>query len=159
MVSSAAHKMGHIDFNDLNWEDRKYNTQRAYGDSKLANLYFAYELALRLGDRSPMVTAAHPGWTQTELQRHSGLAMFLNNFFSQRVEMGALPTLRAAIDENAKSGDYFGPKGFMEMQGYPVKVPSNKRSHDKNAARKLWELSEEMTGVKYEELLKPTTPA
>lgn len=150
-TSSAAHNMGNIDFSDLNWENRKYNTQRAYGDSKIANLYFTYELMRKFNgdENAPIITAAHPGWTRTELQRHSGLASFLNNFFSQNVKMGTLPTLRAAIDVDAQSGDYYGPKGFMEMKGYPVKVKSNKRSHDIEAARKLWELSEEMTGVKY----------
>jgi len=150
-TSSAAHRAGNIDFNDLNWENRKYNKSRAYGDSKLANLYFAYELAERSQKDPdfPKVTAAHPGWTRTELQRHAGMTSFLNNFFSQGVDMGTLPSLRAAIDPEAQSGDYFGPKGFMEMQGYPVKVKSNRRSHDKAAARKLWELSEEMTGISY----------
>jgi hypothetical protein len=96
-----------------------------------------------------MITAAHPGWTRTELQRHAGGLKFLNYFFSQGPEMGALPTLRAAIDPEAKSGDYFGPAGFMEMQGYPVKVNSNGRSHDKESAQQLWELSEKMTEVSY----------
>ncbi len=151
VLSSVGHRMGNIDFSDINWEKRKYNTQNAYADSKLANLYFAYELADKLEneEKAPMVTAAHPGWTRTELQRHAGMARFLNNFFSQGVERGALPTLRAAVDENAKSGDYFGPSGFMEMQGSPVKVKSNKRSHDVNAARELWKLSEKLTGTKY----------
>ncbi len=150
-TSSAAHNMGNIDFSDINWEKRKYNTQRAYGDSKIANLYFMYELVKKIEneENAPKVTAAHPGWTRTELQRHSGLASFLNNFFSQNVKMGTLPTLRAAIDLEAKSGDYYGPRGFMEMKGYPVKVKSNKLSHDEEAARKLWEVSEKLTGVKY----------
>jgi NAD(P)-dependent dehydrogenase (short-subunit alcohol dehydrogenase family) len=143
--------MGNIDFSDLNWENRKYNTNRAYGDSKLANLYFTYALAEKLkdGEEAPKVTAAHPGWTRTELQRHSGFLSFLNHLFSQGTEMGTLPTLRAAVDPDAISGDYFGPAGFMEMQGYPVRVKSNRRSHDKEAACKLWELSEKMTGVSF----------
>lgn len=150
-TSSVGHRMGNIDFSDINWEKRKYNTQKAYGDSKLANLYFMYELVRKLENEesAPKVTAAHPGWTRTELQRHSGLASFLNNFFSQNVKMGTLPTLRAAIDHEANSGYYYGPKGFMEMKGYPVKVKSNKRSHDAEAATKLWELSEKLTGVKF----------
>jgi NAD(P)-dependent dehydrogenase (short-subunit alcohol dehydrogenase family) len=150
-TSSVGHRSGNIDFTDLNWEKRKHNKYRAYGDSKLANLYFTYELAERSKQEAdmPKVTASHPGWTRTELQRHSGAFKFLNNFFSQGPEMGTLSTLKAAIDPEAQSGDYYGPKGFMEMQGYPVKVKSNKRSHDKAAARKLWELSEEMTGISY----------
>lgn len=156
VLSSLAHKMGNLDFSDLNWEKRKYNTQKAYGDSKLANLYFAYELARKLESEgnNPTVTAAHPGWTATELQRHSGLAGFLNNFFAQGVDMGALPTLRAAIDPDAHPGDYFGPRKHFEMHGYPVKVKSNARSHDRDAARELWKQSEELTGRMCSAVLK-----
>lgn len=151
VTSSIAHKQGNIDFSDLNWEKRKYNTGRAYGDSKIANLYFTYKLAEMLRDDpdAPTVTAAHPGWTKTELQRHSGLFSFLNNFFAQKVEVGVTPTLRAATDPEARSGDYFGPSGFAEMRGYAVKVKSNALSHDPEAASKLWDLSEELTGVSY----------
>lgn len=150
-TSSAAHYQGNINFDDLNWANRKYRTTQAYSDSKIANLYFTYELARKLeGDAdAPLVTAAHPGWTSTELQRHSGIFKALNPIFSQNVEMGTLPTLRAAIDENAQQGDYYGPKGFMEMKGYPKVVKSNKRSHDTAKAKKLWEMSVQMTGVQY----------
>jgi len=150
-TSSIAHKSGNINFSDLNWENRKYKSLQAYGDSKLANLYFTYELARKFkGDAdAPNVTAAHPGWTRTDLQRHSGIVRFLNTFFSQGTDMGVLPTLRAAIDPDAESGDYFGPSKFFEMHGHPVKANSNKRSHDEQAARQLWELSEKLTGVEY----------
>jgi NAD(P)-dependent dehydrogenase (short-subunit alcohol dehydrogenase family) len=129
-----------------NWENRKYKSLQAYADSKIANLYFAYELARKFkGDAdAPKVTAAHPGWTRTDLQRHSGIMRFQNTLFSQGPDMGALPTLRAAIDPDAESGDYFGPSKFFEMHGHPVKVKSNKRSHDEQAARRLWELSEKL---------------
>jgi NAD(P)-dependent dehydrogenase (short-subunit alcohol dehydrogenase family) len=151
VTSSIAHKQGSIDFSDLNWEKRKYKTSKAYGDSKLANLYFTYELTRKLqGDiHGPAVIAAHPGWTRTDLQRHSGLFQFLNNFFSQKVEMGVLPTLRASVDPQANSGDYFGPSRFSEMRGNPVKVKSNNLSHDVEYAKTLWKLSEKLTGVRY----------
>jgi NAD(P)-dependent dehydrogenase (short-subunit alcohol dehydrogenase family) len=151
VVASMAHKFGKIDLDDLNWETRKYDTNRAYGDSKLANLYFAYELARKLESNAnnPRVAAAHPGWTATDLQRHSGFFEFMNKFFAQGPHMGALPTLRAGFDHGVKSGDYFGPCGFMEMRGAPVKVKSNPRSHDGEAARLLWKKSEEMTGIGY----------
>lgn len=150
-VSSGAHRYGNIDFDDLNWEKRKYKAWRAYGDSKIVNLYFTYELNRRLSQNgnNPLVTAAHPGWTATELQRHSGVFNFLNNFFAMSIEQGTLPTLRAAFDDNAESGDYFGPGGFMEMRGKPVKVNSNKLSKDEAIAKKLWDVSEELTGVKF----------
>ncbi len=150
-VSSVAHKFGNIAFDDLNWEKRKYNPQRSYGDSKLANLYFTYGLQERLAKNgfSRKVTAAHPGWTATELQRHSGLMQFLNKFFAMTIEQGALPTLRAATDDKAEGGDYFGPNGFMEWKGYPIRVESNKLSHDKNIANKLWNISEKLTDVRF----------
>jgi NAD(P)-dependent dehydrogenase (short-subunit alcohol dehydrogenase family) len=96
-------------------EKRKYKSLQTYADSKIANLYFTYELARKFkGDTdAPKVIAAHPGWTQTDLQRHSGFMRFLNTFFSQGTDMGALQTLRAAIDPDAESGDYFGPSKYF----------------------------------------------
>ena len=151
-LSSGAHAMGNIDLTDLNWEKRNYNTQRAYGDSKLANLYFAYELARRLQSNgsNPRVTAAHPGWTATDLQRHSGLMRFMNLFFAQSVEMGALPTLRAAFDEEAGQGDFYGPEGMFHMRGYPVAQDSSELSRDLEIAKRLWDVSEELTNVKFD---------
>ena len=150
-VSSLAHRMGDIELDDLNWESRKYNTNKAYGDSKLANLYFTYELARKLkdGGSNPIVTAAHPGWTGTDLQRHSSMFGFLNTFLAQGVDMGAQPTLRAGFDDNATPGDYFGPCKHMEMHGSPVRVKSNDRSHDARVARDLWKKSEELTGIEF----------
>lgn len=151
-VSSGAHKAGNIDFDDLNWEKRKYSAWRAYCDSKIANLYFTFELVrgLEAAGSSVVVTAAHPGYTATELQRTMPLATLINALFAQDMSMGALPTLRAAYDADAKSGDYYGPKGFMEMGGFPVIVQPNKLSQDTDIAKKLWDVSEELTGVKFE---------
>lgn len=104
-VSSAMHKYGNINFEDINWEKRKYKAARAYGDSKLANLYFTYELARRAGEKIT-VAASHPGWTATDLQRHSGWMRFFNKIFAQRPAMGALPTLYAATADDVKSGDF-----------------------------------------------------
>lgn len=150
-VSSGAHKAGNIDFDDLTWEKRRYSAWKAYGDSKIANLYFTFELNRKLKENGfyAMATAAHPGWTATELQRHTGVIEFLNGFFAQDISMGALPTLRAAFDENASGDDYFGPKGFMEMRGYPVKVEPNNLAKDEKIAGKLWTVSEQLTGVKF----------
>lgn len=150
-TSSIAHRQGDINFEDINWEDRKYVTGKAYGDSKLANLYFAYELARKLkgNPNAPTVTAAHPGWTSTDLQRHSLMFRVLNPVFSQKVDQGVLPTLRAAIDDEAQSGDFFGPAGFMEMKGSPVVVKSNDMSQNEANAKQLWDMSEKLTGVRY----------
>ncbi len=150
-VSSMAHNRGNLKFDDLNWENRKYKPWSAYGDSKIANIYFTRELKKRFeaNNIDVMVTAAHPGWTATELQRNTGLANFLNNFFAQDISMGALPTLYAAVAEDVNSGDYFGPSGFMEMNGYPKKVDSNKLSKDDKIAVMLWEVSEDLTKVSY----------
>ena len=150
-VSSFVEKRGNINFGDLSWEKRKYKTQQAYCDSKIANIYFTYELQRKLKEKNhrTLVTASHPGWTATELQRHTGIINFLNPFFAQDITMGALPTLYAALGPDVKSGDYFGPSGFMEVKGYPKKVKSNKLSHNKEIAKKLWKVSEELTGIAY----------
>jgi NAD(P)-dependent dehydrogenase (short-subunit alcohol dehydrogenase family) len=150
-VASSAHKYGKLDFNDLNWQKRRYKKMRAYGDSKIANLYFTYELQKRLeknGEKT-IVIASHPGWTATELQRYSRLISFLNNYFAQNIKMGALPTLYAAVGEDVKGSDYYGPSRLREMRGYSKKVESNKLSHNEEIAKELWEISEELTGVKY----------
>jgi len=150
-VSSTAHKIGNIDLDDLNWEKRKYKKAKAYGDSKIANLYFTYELQRRMDDAQTgvLVTAAHPGWTATDLQRHVSLIEKMNGLFAQTIDMGALPTLMAAVKDDVNGGDFFGPSGFMEMKGYPKKVKSNPRSHDPEMARKFWDVSEELTGVSF----------
>lgn len=149
-VSSGAHKAGNIDFDDIHWESRKYSPWRAYGDSKIANLYFTFELFRRIerSDSKVKVVAAHPGYTATGLQKSRFLKM-LNALVAQSGPMGALPTLKAAIDPDVSSGDYFGPSGLGEMRGYPQKVTSNKLSHDEDIARKLWTRSEELTGVTF----------
>jgi NAD(P)-dependent dehydrogenase (short-subunit alcohol dehydrogenase family) len=135
----VGHKSGDINFDDINWESRKYKTFKAYGDSKLANLYFIYELARKYegNKNAPMFTVAHPGGTNTELGRHMGMAQLLGGVMGQKVEMGTLPTLRAATDLKVKTGDYFGPKNFFEWRGYPVIVKSNAISHDQAKAKKL----------------------
>ncbi|MFC2165999.1 SDR family NAD(P)-dependent oxidoreductase [Acidobacteriota bacterium] len=150
-VSSGAHNYGNLDLDDLTWEKRPYKKMRAYGDTKIANLYFTYELQKKLEEAgaTTLITAAHPGWTSTELQRHAGLISFLNHFFAQGISMGALPTLYAAVGEDVKGGDYYGPSGWREMKGYPKKVESNELSHNREIAKKLWEISEEWTGVKF----------
>jgi hypothetical protein len=95
------------------------------------------------------ITSAHPGWTATDLQRHSGIIEFLNRFFAMPQEQGALPTLRAATDNNAESGDYFGPDGWLQWRGYPVKVDTNSLAKDKSIAKQLWDVSEKLTGIKF----------
>ena len=149
-VSSLAHRFGNIHFDDLAWEGRAYNTRRAYGDSKIANLYFTSELVKRAKAKGgPMAVSAHPGWTATELQRHSGLFSFLNRFFAQGIEMGALPTLRAGFDDHVSAGEFYGPARLGHWQGYPVAHDSNDLSHDGEVAARLWEESERLTGVSF----------
>ena len=150
-VSSMAHKTGKLNFDDLQWEKRPYKAMQAYGDSKISNLYFTFELQRRLNQNgeSTKITAAHPGWTATDLQRHSGFIRFLNTFFAQKPEAGAWPTLLAAVDETAQGTEFYGPNGFMEMKGYPKKVKPNTMSQDQDIAARLWDVSEQLTGVKF----------
>lgn len=150
VVASYAHKGGNIDFDDLAWVKRKYKPMSAYGDSKLANLYFMSELVRRLKDiqGAPIVAAAHPGWTKTDLQRTSWFKFF-NGIFAMPSWKGALPTLRAACDSNTINDDYYGPAGITEMNGFPVKVARSQRANDTDIARKLWDVSEQLTDVKF----------
>jgi NAD(P)-dependent dehydrogenase (short-subunit alcohol dehydrogenase family) len=150
-VSSVAHYMGRIDFSDLNWE-KGYKPQAAYGQSKLANLLFTYELQRRLSaaGKDTLAVAAHPGWTETNLQVHSKPVKLMNRFFAQQPVMGALPTLYAAAESDVNGAEYYGPNGFLEMNGPPKRVKSNRRSHDKNVAERLWNVSEDLTGVRFQ---------
>jgi NAD(P)-dependent dehydrogenase (short-subunit alcohol dehydrogenase family) len=149
-VSSGAHRMGRINFDDLQWE-KSYGRWPAYGQSKLANLLFTYELQRRFeaAGTDAIAVAAHPGYANTHLQRHSGFFGVTNRFFAQSQEMGALPTLYAATMLDVKGGEYFGPGGLFYMRGYPERTDSNKRSHDQAVAARLWSVSEELTGVHY----------
>ncbi len=150
-VSSIAHKMGKLNLNDLAWKNRKYAAWKAYGDSKLANLYFTYELARKVqaAGHGVIITAAHPGFTASNLAK-GPIIRFFNEIIAQSGSMGALPTLMAATEPSAKSGDYFGPSGISEWRGYPRQVFSNKLSHDTAIAAKLWDLSEDLTSMKFQ---------
>ncbi len=147
-ISSGAHKAGNLNFDDLHWENRRYTAWRAYGDSKIANLYFTFELKRRIekSGSSIKVAAAHPGYAATGLQK-SAFLKFMNILVAQSAQMGALPTLMAATDPNIKSGDYVGASRFMEMRGYPKKVYASKLAHDEKTALQLWEVSEALTGT------------
>ncbi|WP_028938165.1 SDR family NAD(P)-dependent oxidoreductase [Pseudonocardia spinosispora] len=153
-VSSIGHRIrAKIHFDDLNL-DRNYGRVAAYGQSKLANLLFTYELQRRLAGRTTSALAAHPGGSATELMRNMpapfpALSNVLGAAFFQPAAMGALPTLRAATDPSAIGGQYYGPDGFGETRGYPKVVSSTAQSHDVEIARRLWTVSEELTGVTF----------
>jgi len=146
-VSSPGHRLGKIDFENLNAE-KGYHRFRAYGFTKLACLMFTYELQRRLKKNNSTVlsVAAHPGTTVSELGRHSVL-LALASKFMQRVSIGALPILRAATDKNVKGGEYYGPKDLFGLIGPPVLCVSSKRSYDENVAAELWRISEKMTDL------------
>jgi NAD(P)-dependent dehydrogenase (short-subunit alcohol dehydrogenase family) len=156
-VSSVGHRIrAKIHFDDINL-DRNYNRVVAYGQSKLANLLFTYELAARLTAKGAptIATAAHPGAADTELLRNMPVGIrqvsqfFWSNFIAQDADMGAEPTLRAATDPGVQNAQYFGPGGFGEQKGHPKVVASSAQSHDQAIQRRLWTLSEELTGVTY----------
>lgn len=149
VVSSTAARRARLDFDDLDFQKRGYDAWRAYGTSKLANQLFVRELQRRLDEAGSklLVTAAHPGWTATDLQRHSVLMQMLNALFAMHPAQGALPTLRAAVDPEADGAAYYGPDGFLQMRGHPVRIPMLPAALDDDDARRLWTVSEELTGV------------
>jgi NAD(P)-dependent dehydrogenase (short-subunit alcohol dehydrogenase family) len=153
-VSSTGHRLrAAIHFDDLQWE-RSYSRVAAYGQAKLANLMFTYELQRRLAPHGTTVAvASHPGVSRTELTRQAHVAArvvlgWLAPLF-QPAEMGALPTLRAATDLGVVGGQYYGPGGRREIRGYPKVVTSSPESHDRATQQRLWSASEELTGVTF----------
>ncbi len=156
-VSSDAHRFGRIRFSNLQGE-RHYNNWLAYSQSKLANLLFAFELQRRaVGAGSNLLSvAAHPGYAATNLQsagpagRIERMTMLVTNtLVAQSAEMGALPTLYAAVAD-IPGGSFVGPNGFMGLRGHPHLVTAISRAYDEDDARRLWSVSEELTGVRYE---------
>ena len=159
-VTSFLHKIGRIDFDDLHGK-RLYNRWLAYGQSKLANLLFAHELSRRLlaAGQPTLSAAAHPGYSATELQIAGpslggkrvlpGLMGLGNRLLAQRAAMGALPTLYAATAPKVVSGTLIGPDGPFEMRGYPEVVAPSRRAQDPRLAARLWDVSEQLTGVRF----------
>jgi NAD(P)-dependent dehydrogenase (short-subunit alcohol dehydrogenase family) len=151
-VSSIGHRIrARINFDDLQGE-RSYSRVGAYNQSKLANLMFTYELQRRLsGAGTTIAVAAHPGFANSELTRNSPAiaAFFYVRVMSQKAAMGALPVLRAATDPGVLGGQYYGPDGFFGARGYPKLAESSKQSHDTAIQRRLWTVSEELTGVTF----------
>jgi len=153
-VASTAHRVGRIDLDDLNWERRRYQRWGAYGQSKLANLLFTLELQRRLGEAgSPVIAvASHPGYAATNLQLRSrnllqeAVMRVGNLVVAQSDEQGALTTLYAAT-QDVPPGGYVGPGGLQEMRGSPVLVGRSAAASDEETARRLWALSEQLTGV------------
>lgn len=160
--SSGLHENGEIDFDDLQSEN-SYSKWDAYGQSKLANLLFAYELHRRLrntGIEDVTSVACHPGYAATNLQQRgpeqadSMLRLWgmkaANALVAQDAEMGVLPLLYAATAPDTDGGEYIGPSGFMNMRGHPEPQRSSERSYDEETAERLWSVSEELTGVSYD---------
>lgn len=155
-TSSIAHENGRIDFDNLNSE-KSYSKMGAYGQSKLACLMFAYELQRRLDKAGSSIIAvsAHPGVSKTNLFSNvpTLFQVLMTPFlplFTHPPKKAALPMLYAALGDDVKGGDYFGPTGFKGMKGEPGKVKSKPQSYDQDVAKRLWEVSEKLTGKKFE---------
>ena len=168
-VSSNAHKMGRITFDDLMGE-RRYERWSAYGQSKLANLLFTFELQRRLtaAASGTIAVAAHPGWAATHLQTSGrgvtagpwfAITETANRLIAQSDAMGALPTIHAATSPDVIAGGYYGPDGPFEVRGLPTQVDANGRAKDAAVARQLWARSEELTGVPFDALDGTAGPA
>lgn len=150
-VSSVAHRMGNIFFDNINAENG-YSRWRFYGQSKLANLIFALELhrRLRASGSSIKAIAVHPGYSATHLQRTMPAGGLLNAIVAQPQHRGCYPSVFAATSPQAESGQYYGPDGFMEMRGkHPAPAFIRKVAKNPDVAKKLWDLSEELTGIRY----------
>jgi len=159
--SSGAHEQGRIDFEDLQHE-QSYGKWEAYSQSKLANVLFGYELDRRAEEAGLGLTSVvcHPGYADTDLQRRAGEAgggaigaavmQVANVVLAQSQEQGTLPMLYAATHEGISGGEYVGPGGFMNMRGSPTVQDSSNRSYNRATATRLWEVSEDLTGVEYE---------
>jgi NAD(P)-dependent dehydrogenase (short-subunit alcohol dehydrogenase family) len=156
-LSSNAHKMGRINFDDLQSE-RGYRRWRAYGQSKLADLMFALELQRRLRAAGSAVksVAAHPGYAATNLQTAAApvvdrlIMQATNLLVAQNADMGALPTLYAATQPGLEGGEYIGPDGIGEFRGHPHVTSPNRAARDEQVAARLWSVAEELTGVRFE---------
>ncbi|MFW9778184.1 MAG: oxidoreductase [Candidatus Heimdallarchaeota archaeon] len=155
-VSSNGHAMGKMEFREdaFIYKDGKgYSRMRAYGRSKLSNLLFTYELDKRFKESNidAIAVAAHPGLSNTNLVRqwYARILKPFYFFFMQSAAMGALPSIRAAVDPDVKGGEYYGPGRMRGQRGPPVRVRSNAASHNTEHAKKLWELSEKLTGVTF----------
>jgi NAD(P)-dependent dehydrogenase (short-subunit alcohol dehydrogenase family) len=157
-LSSGLHRSGTISFDDLQGE-QKYSRWGAYGQSKLANLMFCFELQRRSTEAGDVLRslAAHPGYASTNLQfaapdrfYEKAFMWAGNRLFAQSADMGALPTLYAATASGVPGGTFIGPGGFAEQRGYPKIVTAARKAYDEEAWRRLWEVSEQLTGVHYE---------
>jgi len=155
-VSSNAHKQGKMDFDNFLFEEGKgYSPIKSYGRSKLSNLLFTLELQNRFKNKNinALAVSAHPGVAETNLAVHLEKKWWFKlltpifKLMAQSQDQGALPQIRAAVDPGVKGGEYYGPhKG---MKGHPVVVKSNAASHNKEDAKKLWDLSQEIMGIRF----------
>ena len=157
-ISSRGHRSGSVDFDNLMYQDGKdYSPRGAYNRSKLANLLFTYELQRRLEsiDATTIAVAAHPGISNTDIADDLLTKWYLKmtgslvKMMLQNAAMGALPIIRAAVDPNVKGGEYYGPEGYSAIRGYPVLEKSTDASHNAYDAKKLWQVSEDLTGVNF----------
>ena len=148
-MSSSAQSFGKLDLDDLQWTERSFNRAASYGASKIANMLFTLELQRRLTEAgaSTTVTACHPGWTNTNLQKTSPIIRMLNPLMGMPPWQGALPTLYAAVATDVVPGGYYGPHGLGTLRGYPAPNKPSAAGADADSAKRLWELSEKLVGA------------
>ncbi len=148
-VSSHAHRMGEVCFDDLQWESRPYRAAAAYAQSKLANLLFCFEMQRRIDDAGieMLSVASHPGFTRTGILRHSRVLKIWNPLFAMPVSQGALTTLFAATSPDAEPGGYYGPNRWGQLRGHPTRVKPSAAAKNRETATRLWQVSEELVGL------------
>lgn len=160
-VGSLAHRLGKLNLDDLNWEKTEYDEWKGYANSKVAMLSHTLELDRRLrAIHSPVIAvSAHPGFANTNIHQNSPALNYTNPVrkwlgrhmqkFIPTAESAARPIIYAASSRDVSGGEYYGPRGFLEIAGKPGKASINKEARDLEKARKLWTLSESMTGISY----------
>ena len=149
-VSSLAHRIGMIRFDDLQWESRPYRAAAAYAQSKLANLLFCFELQRRIDSAGieMLSVASHPGYSRTGILRHSRALRIWNPLFAMLASQGALPTLFAATSPDAEPGSSYGPNRWGQLRGYPTRVNPSAAAQDRETGKRLWQASEELASVR-----------
>ena len=150
-VSSLSHKQGSINFDDL-MSEKKYSNMRIYAQSKLANLLFGYELSRHIAQQKLNIKSVlvHPGFAISSKKKQGFWINLGKKLLAQSGEKGSLPFLYGMVGPDIENGDYIGPSKLFGVRGYPKRTMSNKKSYNEQDAKRLWEISQDLTHITYQ---------